>query len=96
MIGLDPDHQRMVIWMNDGRFPESPGISFNAIADYLIALGCKDVLSLDGGGSSIMVLPDESGTLQIMSHPCDNQKFDHDGARRIHNCFYLAPADDEE
>ncbi len=94
VIGLDPVHQRMVLWVNDGRFAEeSPGISFNAIGEYLTQLGCPEVLSIDGGGSSTMVLPDGKGLLQVMNHPSDNKKFDHAGARKVQNCFFLVPAD---
>ena len=94
VIGLDSAKQRMILWVNDGRFAEdSPGISFNAIGEYLTQLGCSDVLSIDGGGSSTMVLPDENGVLQVMNHPSDNKKFDHKGARKVQNCFFLIPAD---
>jgi len=93
VIGLDPEHDRVVIWVNDGRFPkESFGISFKQIADVLFALGCPEVLSIDGGGSTTMVLPDENGVLQVMNHPSDNKIFDHNAPRKVQNCLYLSAA----
>ncbi len=84
-IGTNPEEQRLVIFVNDGRHPDdSPGLSFNEVPGVLVKLGCTEVLSIDGGGSSTMVLGD-----MIVNRPSDNKKFDHEGARRVHESIYL-------
>lgn len=88
-VGLNPEKKLLVLWVNDGRHPnDSPGIGFWEIPEYLFKLGCTEVLSIDGGGSSTMVLPGKDG-LEVKNHPSDNRRFDHNGERRVQNCLYL-------
>lgn len=54
-VGLKDD---ALIWIVvDGRQPGySEGMSLDELADFLLKLGCKDALNLDGGGSSTLLL----------------------------------------
>jgi exopolysaccharide biosynthesis protein len=47
-------------------------------------LGCRDALNLDGGGSSTMVFDGN-----IVNHPSDNKKFDHQGERVVANAIVV-------
>ncbi|MCR5710669.1 MAG: phosphodiester glycosidase family protein, partial [Bacteroidales bacterium] len=49
------------------------------------ALGCRDAINLDGGGSTTMVV---SG--RIVNHPCDNRKFDPAGERSVANAICIS------
>jgi hypothetical protein len=61
----------------------------------VVPFGCEKVLSLDGGGSSVMAIRKGAGNpsgearptpptpLEIVSNPCDNGKFDAGGERRV-------------
>lgn len=89
-VGLNPGKRMLVLFVNDGRHKDdSPGIDFTNIGRFLVAVGCTDVVSIDGGGSSTMIIRNENGGFDLVNRPSDNKKFDHEGARRVHNCLYL-------
>lgn len=94
VVGLDPEKRILLLWVNDGRHAkDAPGIAFTEIPDYLFKLGATEVLSIDGGGSSTMALPDETGELQVVNRPSDNRAFDHGGARAVQSAAALVPAE---
>jgi exopolysaccharide biosynthesis protein len=68
----------------DGRFPEAAGISTTGLSLIMSWLGCRDALNLDGGGSSTMVFDGN-----IVNHPSDNKKFDHQGERVVANAIVV-------
>lgn len=89
-IGLNPEKRLLVFMVCDGRFKdESPGLNFYGEGYFLIAAGCTDVISIDGGGSCTMLIKDKKKGLELKNRPSDNRKFDHKGARKVHNCIYL-------
>ena len=54
-IGITAD-KKIVLFVADGRqAPTSCGQTFLELAEAMLALGCVDVLSLDGGGSSTFI-----------------------------------------
>ncbi len=90
-VGFNFEKEILVLMTSDGRFPtDAPGINFYGEGYFLSAMGCTDVISVDGGGSCTMLLRKGSRKLEgPMNHPSDNGKFDHNGARKVHNCIYV-------
>ncbi|MEO0558780.1 MAG: phosphodiester glycosidase family protein [Bacteroidota bacterium] len=54
-IGVDSDG-RVWLVVVDGRQPDSRGVTLPELAALMAALGARDALNLDGGGSSAMVV----------------------------------------
>lgn len=75
-----------VLWLTiDGRTAQATGTSHEETARILQALGCRDALNLDGGGSSTLWVHGRG----VCNHPCDNRRFDHAGERRVANALLL-------
>jgi len=55
VIGIRPDGS-VVMATFDGRQADASGMSFEAAAEAMLALGCRDALNLDGGGSTTFSL----------------------------------------
>ncbi len=72
----------------DGRLPEAAGVSTTELSLIMSWLGCRDALNLDGGGSSTMVFDGN-----VVNHPSDNKKFDHQGERVVANAIVVRDAD---
>ena len=73
----------------DGRSKgNSLGVNLNELANILKWIGAENALNLDGGGSTTMYIEGqpENG---IVNRPCDNQKFDRQGERRVSNSLLL-------
>jgi len=49
----------------DGRQPDSQGVNLVELADLMAALGARDALNLDGGGSSAMVVRHRNGLVRL-------------------------------
>jgi hypothetical protein len=78
VIGIARSGRRVLLAVIDGRQkPYSDGASLRESADILRALGARDVLNLDGGGSSTLVYaepgPNSSSTLRVANRPSDAQ-----------------------
>jgi exopolysaccharide biosynthesis protein len=57
----------------DGRQPfYSEGATFAELADLLIDFGAHYAMSLDGGGSSTLVIEGEDGLPEILNSPIDS------------------------
>jgi exopolysaccharide biosynthesis protein len=71
--GVTGDGNALVLLVVDGRRPEySAGLTFGQLADEMIRMGCSDALNLDGGGSSTLVLRDQTtGKLRLGNRPSD-------------------------
>jgi hypothetical protein len=66
-----------------GRFPGiADGMTLRELAEFLLFMGCRDALELDGGGSTTMWIaqPPYNG---VVNYPTDNGLFDHEGARTL-------------
>lgn len=81
-IGVTAD-KRVICVVVDGRSSESYGMSISELAKLMHALGCKEAMNLDGGGSSTAWVQGEG----IVNHPTDNKKFDHEGERSVANAI---------
>ena len=68
----------------DGRNKEAAGLSMRELQQVMAALGCRDAINLDGGGSTAMVVRGE-----VVNHPSDNRKFDAAGERPVANAVIV-------
>lgn len=72
-IGINKNGRWLYIIVIDGRQPfYSNGATFKELAEIIQDFGAFNAMALDGGGSSTMVMEDESGNLVILNSPIDN------------------------
>lgn len=71
-LGFNKNGRWLYLVVVDGRQPfYSAGATFNELADILIAHGAHFAMSLDGGGSSTMVIEGRNGEPVILNTPID-------------------------
>lgn len=73
-VGIARDGRRLLLVVVDGRQkPYSDGATLRELADIMRALGARDAINLDGGGSTTMVYadPGNAGELRIANRPSD-------------------------
>jgi hypothetical protein len=71
-IGFNKNGRWLYLVVVDGRQPfYSAGATFDELADILIAHGAYSGMSLDGGGSSTLVIADENGEPHLLNSPID-------------------------
>jgi exopolysaccharide biosynthesis protein len=72
-IGTSKNGRYLYLVVVDGRQPfYSNGATFTELAELLIDQGAYFAMSLDGGGSSTMVIEGEDGQPEILNSPIDN------------------------
>jgi hypothetical protein len=72
-VGLNKNGRILILIVVDGRQPfYSNGATFVKLAELLIAQGAHIAMSLDGGGSSTLVMEGENGEPVILNSPIDN------------------------
>jgi hypothetical protein len=72
-IGINKNGRFLILLVIDGRQPfYSEGATFVKLAELLIKYGAYFAMSLDGGGSSTMVMEGDNGESVIMNSPIDN------------------------
>jgi len=72
-IGLNKNGRWLYLVVVDGRQPfYSAGISFADLAQLLVDQGAYTAMSLDGGGSSTLVIEGVNGAPLVMNSPIDN------------------------
>lgn len=72
-IGINQNGRYVYLVVVDGRQPfYSAGATFAELADLLVEQGAYLAMSLDGGGSSTMVIEGEDGKPVILNSPVDN------------------------
>jgi exopolysaccharide biosynthesis protein len=72
-IGINRNGRFLYLVVVDGRQPfYSAGANFVDLAELLIDQGVFAGMSLDGGGSSTMVVEGENGKPKILNSPIDN------------------------
>lgn len=69
----------------DGRSPQAAGLTMGELQQVMLALGCRDAINLDGGGSTAMVVRGE-----VVNHPSDNRQFDAEGERVVANAIVVS------
>jgi uncharacterized protein YigE (DUF2233 family) len=72
-IGINRNGRFLYLVVVDGRQPfYSAGATFRDLAELLIDQGAYAAMSLDGGGSSTMVVEGDNGRPRILNSPIDN------------------------
>jgi exopolysaccharide biosynthesis protein len=74
--GIARSGKRLILVVVDGRQkPYSDGMTLRELATLMLALGARDALNLDGGGSTTMVYadPESGGKLRIANRPSDKE-----------------------
>lgn len=84
-LAITADH-KLILFVVDGRSPQSYGMSLKELAQTLKWLGATSAMNLDGGGSSSMYIRKANG---IVNHPTDNKQFDHLGERPVANILFI-------
>ena len=71
-IGFNKNSRWLYLVVVDGRQPfYSAGATFDELADILMAHGAYHAMSLDGGGSTTLVMQGENGEPLILNSPID-------------------------
>ncbi|MBC8336510.1 MAG: phosphodiester glycosidase family protein [Anaerolineales bacterium] len=71
--GVDFGPDRLVIVVVDGRQPfYSEGATLTQLADLMIDYGVYTAINMDGGGSSTLVIEDESGKAKVLNSPINS------------------------
>lgn len=71
-IGIANNRTRLFLVVVDGRQkPYSDGMTLRELASLMLALGARDALNLDGGGSTTMVYADSARGMRVANHPSD-------------------------
>ncbi|MCO6024465.1 phosphodiester glycosidase family protein [Prevotella cerevisiae] len=87
IIGITNNGKDIIMVVIDGRFKgNADGMSYKECATIARYLKMKDVINLDGGGSSTLW----TKTNGVINHPCDNHLFDHTGERKVSNIVYVS------
>ena len=72
-IGLNKNGRYLILIVVDGRQPfYSDGATFTKLAELLLSQGASVAMSLDGGGSSTLVIEGQNGEPVILNSPIDN------------------------
>ena len=73
-IGLSKDNTKCYLFVIDGRQKAySDGMRLEDVATLCKAAGCYNAFNLDGGGSSIFVLKNKEGELEVKNRPSDGK-----------------------
>jgi exopolysaccharide biosynthesis protein len=65
-IGYNKEKTKLYLLVVDGRQSKSVGMQLAELAQFMISIGCYDVLNFDGGGSTTMMIRDK-----IVNSPSD-------------------------
>lgn len=80
--------KKLLLMVVDGRNRMAEGMNLHELAKVLRWLGAKDAMNLDGGGSSTLYVKGATEK-NVVNHPSDNKRFDHEGLREVANIIYL-------
>jgi exopolysaccharide biosynthesis protein len=75
----------VILLVADGRNALAAGLTMAELQQIMAALGCRDAVNLDGGGSTTMVVRGA-----VVNHPSDNGQFDADGERPVANAIVIS------
>jgi exopolysaccharide biosynthesis protein len=71
-LGIANRGRRLILVVIDGRqVPYSDGTTLRETAEIMLALGARDAINLDGGGSSALVYRDSTKAMRIANKPSD-------------------------
>jgi len=87
VIGYNKEKTKLYVAAIDGRQKtHSVGMSLYELADFMISIGCYDLLNLDGGGSTTITLRDS-----VVNSPSDKT-----GERKVYNSLLLVSEEPKE
>ncbi|HVX38654.1 MAG TPA: phosphodiester glycosidase family protein [Gemmatimonadaceae bacterium] len=71
--GIARGGKRLILVAVDGREYQNAGMTLREMGALMLALGARDAINLDGGGSTTMVVaePGAGGALRVVNHPSD-------------------------
>lgn len=88
--GIARDGKLLILLAVDGREYQNAGMTLRELAETMLALGARDAINLDGGGSTTLVYadPDSARKLRIANHPSDKEgeRAVGDGLAIVHEC----------
>ena len=88
--GIARGGRQLILVAVDGREYQNAGMTLRELGDLMLALGARDAINLDGGGSTTMVFadPDSAGKLRIANHPSDKggERTVGDALAIVHRC----------
>ena len=84
-IGTDKKGNVYLIVVDGRSKGNAEGVTIEELTKVCAWLGLRDAINLDGGASSTMWSAKEG----IVSYPCRNKKFDHEGERRVSSCLVV-------
>jgi hypothetical protein len=88
--GIARNGKRLILAVVDGREYFNAGMTLRETADLMLALGSREAVNLDGGGSTTMVFadPGASGKLTIANSPSDKEgeRTVGDALAIVHRC----------
>ncbi len=71
-VGISNNGKRVLLVVVDGRQKGySDGMTLRELATLMLALGARDALNLDGGGSTTMIYADSSHDIRVANRPSD-------------------------
>jgi len=87
-VGLSKDNRWLILVVVDGR-ETSAGATFVELANLLVSFGVFTGMSLDGGGSSTMVIQGVDKKPRILNTPVDNNTFGQERAVANHLGIFI-------
>ena len=81
-------YNKLILITVDGRRNQSQGMNLHELTNILKWYGCHDAMNLDGGGSTAMYIHNRPYN-GIVNYPTDNNKFDHEGERKVSNILFI-------
>lgn len=78
-LGVTTNEAVLMVTIDGRHAGQAEGLRLKDTAALMKALGARNAINLDGGGSTTLWVRGKG----IVNHPCDNRAFDHEGARRI-------------
>ncbi len=88
--GIARTGRRLILVAVDGREYQNAGMTLRELGELMLALGARDAINLDGGGSTTLVYadPDSAGRLRIGNHTSDKggERTVGDALAIVHAC----------
>ena len=89
-VGIARGGRTLILVAVDGREYLNAGMTLRELGDLMLALGARDAINLDGGGSTTLVYadPDSANRLRIANHPSDRtgERTVGDALAIVHSC----------
>ena len=83
------DDGTVILLTADGRFRNiAEGFTLTELESVMKWLGCRDAITLDGGGSTTMFVRGRPNG-GLLTHPSDNNRFDYKGERPVSNAILV-------